>query len=64
MAVARQHIFVDLVGHPLTYGIDSWLHCGRRTLADFGLVGDGKEFSDVFRDLCRHARRLTLPISL
>ena len=54
MAVARQHIFMHLAGHPLPYGIDIRFHCGRGALEDFVLVGRGEEFSDVFRHLRGH----------
>ena len=47
MDVARQHILMHLVGHPLTDGIDIRFHCERSALVDFGLVGYGKELSDM-----------------
>jgi hypothetical protein len=28
-----------------------WFHCERRTLEEFGLIGCGEEFLDIFRDL-------------
>ena len=56
MAVARQHnaISMHLVGHPLTYSIDTRFHCERGALEDFGLVSCGEELPDVLRDLRGH----------
>ena len=47
MAVAWQHIFVYLNGHPLAECIDIGVQYERGSLQDFVVVGEGKKLPEV-----------------